>query len=171
MRKLIPFVVTLASASLMLSAPAAAQIDEMEPNDSIGQADEIAGAADVLGRINSPPPDPADFFLFSGLAPGEDYEVEMGNTSLGIGHWAPNGTLLDSDAFQGDGAELTVAADGNGEMIISVCGHIAGVLDCGVEADGFGEYLLTVELPEPGASLLAVSALAGVAATRRRSRR
>jgi hypothetical protein len=168
--------VVLAMAVAAVTTPATAQIAEMEPNDTIETADPISGEADISGSIRvTSELDAADFFLVSDLLPGEDYEVAMGNTFLGIGHWAANGTLLDFDAFNGAGAQLTVTADGNGEMILSVCGHVAPAstdLDCTGDAAGGGQYLLTVELPEPGAGLLGATALVAIAggAARRRRR-
>ena len=160
----------LALASLLVgwSAAPAGAVDEVEPNDTIATANLITSQASVDGERLI---DDADFFVYTGLVPGESYAATLDNTSLGLGWFAADGSLLDSIAFQGFLELADVVADDNGEIVLGVCGHPDGQseFDCAPGAIGFGPY--TLDLPEPRAPALAGAALATVSLLARRRRR
>lgn len=154
---------------LLLSGPSRAAVDEVEPNDTIGTANDIAGPEEVNGLRTVDPQD-FDYFRFTGLTPGEAYLVSLDNIFLGFGLFEEDGTLLDSIAFESP-LELEATADESGEVIVGVCGHKPegeSVLDCAATAEGAGEYVLT--LPEPGVVPGSIAALGLLAAIRRRQR-
>jgi hypothetical protein len=156
---------------LLLSGPSRAAVDEVEPNDTIGTANDIAGPEEVNGLRTVDPQD-FDYFRFTGLTPGEAYLVSLDNIFLGFGLFEEDGTLLDSIAFESP-LELDATADESGEVIVGVCGHAPppgnqSVLDCTATATGAGEYVLT--LPEPGVVPGSIAALGLLAAIRRRQR-
>ncbi len=149
------------TVALLLALPAAAQVSEVESNDTVGTANVVAGGQSVSGVRDAEPPD-FDYFRFTGLVPDEDYLVTSDNNFLGLGFFDSGGTLLDSAAFVVP-LELEVTADESGEFIIGVCGHVApsaSEIDCTNAGIGFGEYLLAV--PEPGSFALALAALGAI---------
>lgn len=152
-----------ASAALLLAVSPAHALVETEINDSIAMAN-IVVSPDFASGLRAGSID-ADTFRFTGLIPGETYSAEITVTVLGLAWLEENGTILDSDAFNGEGLEVLVVADGNGEALLRVCGHVAGVFDCTGASTGGGPYVLT--LPEPRAALLAGVALALLGVLRR----
>lgn len=148
---------------------------EMEPNDSIATANSFDFEAERSGSTVEIGGERAamdsDFFVLTNLVPGAEYEVTQDVVTIGIGIFDSSGQLLDSVAF----APVQVLfgiADGNGELIVAVCGRLGQmqVLDCTPNGVGLApDYRVTV--PEPAAGLLAAAALLGlgsVARTRRR---
>ncbi len=164
-----PVFVALAAATALLVSRSAPAFEEVEPNDSIAQANDVVGLDDVAGTRSA---QDVDFFRFTGLIPDEFYFASLDNVFLGIGWFADDGTLLDSVAFEGVLELEDLVPDEFGELIIGVCGHVPpdqSVLDCTSGAAGTGLYVLT--LPEPATrtlSLVALAVLARLADRRRR---
>jgi hypothetical protein len=163
-------ILALASLAVAWSAAPALAVSEQEPNDTIGTANVVQGEAQVSGvRSGSGGfSSDVDFFVFTGLEPGQTYDALLDLTSLGLGWFASDGTLLDSIAFEGFLELQELVADDNGEIVLAVCGHVQGqsVFDCSPGALGAGEY--TLQLPEPQASALALTALATLSLLARR---
>lgn len=165
-----PVTAVLSIAIVLLGAPTAISFDEVEPNDTIGQANEVDVPEDVEG-VRSSSLD-VDFFLFTGLSPGGSYFATLDNPFLGLGWFASDGTLLDSVAFEGTLELFDLVPDESGELILGVCGHVPpdeNVLDCTPDADGAGPYVLT--LPEPRIGTLSMAALAALASLARHRHR
>ena len=165
----------LAAALLLLAQAAHAGIDPYEPNDSFEDAAEIDFAAEQVGQIVTideagiSSGGDVDFFQFTNMEPGTEYEVTLDNIVLGIGIYSNSGQLLDSIAFDTD-LVLYGVADVNGELVVSVCGNLnsTSVLDCSGSGQGTGPYTLIV--PEPSAAGIAVAATVVVAGLARRRR-
>ena len=162
------------ATALLVAAPAIAQVEEVEPNDSIGQAQNIDFPSEaVLGTLTITGTRSAadsDYFRLQGLTPGAEFQVENDAIQIGIGIFSAGGVLLDSIAFSSEQI-LFGTADGNGELIVAVCGRLGNTqeLDCSAQGQGTSPYAVTV--PEPGTLVGSGAALLAIASLRRRMRR
>ncbi len=110
-----PAFVALAAAAALLAPRAALAFDEVEPNDSIALANDVAGLDDVGGTRTTAAD--VDFFRFTGLDPEQSYDASLDNLFLGIGWFADGETLLDDVAFEGVLELADLVPDEFGELI------------------------------------------------------
>jgi hypothetical protein len=131
------------------------------PNTAPGTNINFSMFQAVQGTLGQQPPDPADFFTFTGLTAGDDFSITFSNTNTSTSTASLNFTADGISETLGGGASKTDTG-----MLSSTSFTVGVTL---VNGTGFGEGYtvalseLPVPAPKPSAAAIFAVGLAGLA--------